>query len=497
MQQNNPITLFDGMGCIFKVPRKMQSYFIDKFDKELVFEYPDNILAFKSIESQEPVTCYKKLKEENNYVYFQVPLNYGREFYLKNENLITKHDITFYKKLNDYTSLVKKTPNLHHPRAHKEQPIVFNKLLNKIINKKTAFCNAPTGAGKSILSLKLATTLQTRTLILVHRIKLLKHFEKECLNILGLHPSQLGRIQNGVQNLNAPIVLGTLQSVNSYTKNNPNALKDMFGLVVYDEADIMGAKEFSKCFNKINARYQVGFSATIKRADTMEKVFWTHFGEQNIIKAKGDALPIQVVVQEMPTQLTHIYKSNPKKVNTGLALNEAYNKQMASFVKDAFNKNREILVFAEHVYHLARFKKYLLELGIPKNQIGEYFGSTDSTSMHMTKELRPYVIPAKQKTEQYFKWVEDYPKIVLATYTMMDRGISIARLDLGISLTDRSDMTQAIGRIRRPAEIGKKKPKPVWILSKHKYVKLLTRRTEKIINTLSKDNNIEFRSIHL
>lgn len=493
--QDKYIILFDGMGCIFKVPKKLSNHFLEKFQKEQVFEYRTKNLIYKSVEVQEPIACFKIVKEDAQYTYFQTSTYYGRQVYQANKEIIKKYDATYFNQLDNFNNFIKREPNLNHPRAHKEQPQVFSKSYERLLKTGLCFVKAGTGCGKSVIILKTATMLKTRTLILVHREKLVKHFEEECFNILGITPSNLGKIHRGTKNLTSPIVIGTIQSVLSIIKTNPNAFKDLFGFIAYDEADIMGAREFSKVLRAFNPKYQMGCSATIKRSDGMEDVFWSHFGKENVVEAKGDALPIKVVVQETQTYLPTYYKNKPNLVNTGLALNKAYNQTMAKLGFDLYKKGRNVLVFAENTYHLALYKKYLLDLGVPQNEIGEFFGTTDSSSRHMTDDLRRYILPANEKTDKYFEWVKKQPKFVLATFAYMDRGISIPRLDTGISLVDRSDMTQTIGRIRRPAELGTVKALPVWIFAKHTNIPILSRRTEKFIKELQKDKNIMIRRL--
>lgn len=343
----------------------------------------------------------------------------------------------------------------------------------------------------SVMALWLACQFKTRTLIVVHRDKLLKHFEEECQTILGMDKRHLGYIQQGVRNIDAPIVIATVQSLLSVLKKDPSFLKDRFGYVVYDEADVLGAKEFSKIFKYVNARFSCAFSATTKRGDGLDDVFWSHFGKEHKIEAKGDALPMKLLVKEMTTELEPRY-IKARNYTLGLAKNLNFNNQAAQIVSGFYRSDRSaILVMAENIYHLALFKKCLINLGVNPAHIGEFFGSAESGSREMTKDLRQVITPAKDKDDKYFEWVKAEARIILATYGMMDRGISIARLDTAVSLVDRSDMEQALGRIRRPSEIGMTKGYPTWVCFDHILVDGLHSKTRRMLSGVRKDANVE------
>ena len=71
------------------------------------------------------------------------------------------------------------------------------------------------------------------------------------------------------------------------------AFLDTFGLIVYDEIHIFGAPKFSRIFDLVQARYQLGLSATPERSDRMERVFELKVGPiLNATKDLGITPPV-------------------------------------------------------------------------------------------------------------------------------------------------------------------------------------------------------------
>ena len=73
-----------------------------------------------------------------------------------------------------------------------------------------------------------------------------------------------------------------------------------FGLAIFDECHHLGAEVFSKCMAKVQSKYMLGLSATMKRKDNLSKVFKMFIGPIVYTKKRegGDGVEVQVIDYE-------------------------------------------------------------------------------------------------------------------------------------------------------------------------------------------------------
>lgn len=455
-------------GVVFYIPQSVDyEGLIARMRKNLT--HKTKHIKFTPIHNREGVSNYVEreyIKNNCAFTCIQTPLNYGLKL-LKEYANVYPFEVTYnmaYPKLNwDYYCPTQ--PDLKHPSANKNQEKACNEVLNMLNANYSCFFNASTGTGKTASALWIASQLKTRVLFLVHTERLFYQAENACIKFLGIKKEQIGRIKEGCHRLDSPVVIGTIQSFLSAVKNNNTQFLNKFGLVIYDEADIMGAEKFSQVLRYVNPKYSLMLSATIERSDGLETVFLDHVGYDNIVALEGNAQPMRLYVAPVnPTDLDPrlLQKSEYK---TALCSSEQYNKTIATYANKAVNAGYTgVLILSDEIYHLALIKKELMQLGIPSDHIGEYFGSNVSQSPRMTAELESICVSYKHKNDEYFKRVNKECPIILATYQMFNRGIDIPRLSYAISATNQSKMTQAFGRIRRPAPPEIKKGYPTWLM---------------------------------
>jgi superfamily II DNA or RNA helicase len=91
--------------------------------------------------------------------------------------------------------------------------------------------------------------------------------------------SEIGFVQQDVCDFRGKkIVLIMAQSLLS-SREYPEDLYSYFGTVVVDEVHRFGAVEFRKAITRFPAKYRLGVTATPKRKDGLEDVFFMHIGE--------------------------------------------------------------------------------------------------------------------------------------------------------------------------------------------------------------------------
>jgi len=85
------------------------------------------------------------------------------------------------------------------------------------------------------------------------------------------------------------------------------------------------------------------------------------------------------------------------------------------------------VMFFDTLEHIRTMRKLLVAAGVPGKDIGDYVGGMSESELDRSK-AKP---------------------IILATYAMMKEGTNIPWLDTVILCTPKSDVRQAVGRIRR------------------------------------------------
>lgn len=294
---------------------------------------------------------------------------------------------------------------------------------------------APTGSGKSYLSLAVASNLNTPTLVLVHKLDLLDQWKKladpnENLHFPGL---QVGVYHSKKQDYkDKHVVVSTFQTLYSRRDELPEDFFNMFGLVIVDESHIVAARTFTEVVSRFTAKYILGVSATFRRKDKMGFV-WDWYIGPLIHQHQTQRLTGKYYIKDLNSNL--ILTGNAGIDGTILAKNFSRNKEILTDLISASKSGRKILVLADRTSQCEWFYKELTNKQIDCKL---YIGSC-------TKEERE---EAKQS------------QIILATYKIFCEGVDVPTLDTLFIVTPKTDIEQALGRIQRIAE--KKEPLIVY-----------------------------------
>jgi superfamily II DNA or RNA helicase len=183
------------------------------------------------------------------------------------------------------------------------------------------------------------------------------------------------------------------------------------------------------------AKYRLGATATLRRADGMAKVFYSHLGDTVIRPLKGDQPIPKIVVVRYPTSSGKIpHWANSKVKRRGvlfslLAKNKERVNWIAKLTKEVYDTGRQTLVLGERIAQLESIIAFLtLQYGVDKKDIGLYIGKTSPTErVRIAEECR----------------------IIMATTSMLSLGTDIPTLRGLVFATPLADVEQAIGRICR------------------------------------------------
>jgi len=290
-----------------------------------------------------------------------------------------------------------------------------------------------TGAGKTVLGLKIIEVLKKKTIIFVHKTFLKNQWIERIQQYLP--NARIGSIQG--QNIdieNKDIVLAMIQSVSMKTYND--TLFDSFGLSIYDECHHMSSEVFCNCLKKCNTLYGLGLSATMNRKDGLTNVFKMYLGDicyKHSKKGNEDDVLVKAIEFTIDDdEYNEVERDFRGQVKYSTMVNKVSTLNMRSdfivYVLESelfINPKQQFIVLAQTKSLL----NYLYRALIYKNfaSVGYYIGGMKESEL--------------KKSES--------KNIILATFSMAAEALDIKSLTSLLLASPKSDIVQAVGRILR------------------------------------------------
>lgn len=300
------------------------------------------------------------------------------------------------------------------------------------------------GFGKTNTALELAYRNGRRTLILVHKEFFLAQWRERIETFF--EGARIGYIrQDSCDFEGCDFVIGMLQSIardDGAGGKYDSAMYEAFGMIISDECHRIGAQTWSDIIPRFTARWRVGLTATPRRKDDAEMVFFKHIGPV-VYRAQTSAIVPEVRVLETPATLKgkRVYgRFKPPEslghteVISQLVKDEARNRLIGEVVARAVSNGRKVMIISERLKHLDSLKtKCLDEL------------------LRLDYSLEPdvevdYMIGSRSEDE--LKRAES-ANIILATKQMVEEGLDVPAIDVLVLATPMSDVEQTVGRVRR------------------------------------------------
>lgn len=319
---------------------------------------------------------------------------------------------------------------------------------------------AGTGRGKSIMACEIIARFGRTALILVHKEFLMDQFMEHLQKGLGLTKDEIGIVRGNPKNWTwkgRKVVIGMLQSIYAHRDKLTEEFLRYFGLVVSDECHRVSASTWSEVIQLFPCWKRLGLTATPKRADGLEIIFFQHLGGIKYTIPGVNVKPTVHIVRTNATtdelgKITWRGKVHLSKLITELTKHEERNKKILQLLVSAAKAGRTIIVLSDRRDHVELLKK---SFDYNKEALG--LGDV---------ETRMYVggMPKEERRE-----AEENGDIFFATFQMAKEGLDIPRLDtLFLTTPNSSHITvqQSIGRITRVDE-GKKQPMVVDFLDRY------------------------------
>lgn len=314
------------------------------------------------------------------------------------------------------------------------------------------------GFGKTNVALEFARQVGRKTLILVHKEFFLRQWIERIKEFMP--DARIGIIQQGIcEYADCDFVIGMLQSIardDEDGKKYPEEIYEAFGLVISDECHRVGAQTWSDIIPRFKAKYRLGLTATPRRKDGAEDVFYHHIGDI-LYSAKTNAIVpslkrLKTLIRMSPVRMRGKMVAEDKlshtQIVTQLVNDPLRNKMISDEIAQAVAKGRKVMVVSERLGHLRILEKeiagILLRMNLPFEPVidcytGEWFSGGVDAKGNPRKRTR---------TEDDLKQAER-ANVVLATKQMIEEGLDIPAIDVLVLVTPIGDAEQAIGRVRR------------------------------------------------
>lgn len=383
----------------------------------------------------------KLYNEYNGSLY--VPIGFFNELYNFHPHIKDYVDYTVVKKIN-ISSQIKL-------RNYQE---LATPSIEKYIN---GIFVLPCGLGKTELALECVNRLKQKTLWLTHTSDLVKQAKTRCETKMTCKTSA---ITEGKLDTSGDIVFSTIQTLIKFI--NEGAIKqDEFGMIIVDECHRVAVNPstlqmFRTCVEYFASRYRLGLTATLHRADGLQKCITRIIGDviyeiekdkdeyvcmyenRELLRFPVDAFQVPACVQIIETNYDivdkNVYSSNGGTIQfatliSDIAKDDERNKLIVKTLKSIKGST---IVLSDRVEQL----KYLCSQVEGGVQID---GGT----------------PKKERQQALKDASDGKYKYLFASYSLAKEGLDVqilSNLVMATPVKDFAIVTQSVGRIQRPYE---------------------------------------------
>lgn len=314
----------------------------------------------------------------------------------------------------------------------------------------------PPGLGKTQIGLHCASVLKQKTIWCTHTKELLNQAYDRCKDNLEC---KISKITDGKCDLSGDIVFATVQTLANII-DKEQIKQNEFGLVIVDECHHLSTsaetvKMFEKCVNYFAARYKLGLTGTLHRADGLEKTTTKILGNVIYEVKKSDdkkkligyyenkpiiELPIeqfQVPAQIHTLKTTfNVLDKDVYDINSRIVFT-----RLISCLCDDYDRNKQILDL------INKLTGYTIVISERVNQL-EYLSKNVHNSIFINGKT-----PKKEREKLIEEFRQGKYKVLFASYSLVAEGLDIPMLEnlvMASPVKDQRLVVQAIGRCQRP-----------------------------------------------
>ena len=311
--------------------------------------------------------------------------------------------------------------------------------VEKMLSKDFGTLNAPTGAGKTFMALKMVAARQQPTLIIVHTRELALQWQKRVAEHLSLPSGEIGFIGGGKFKIGPKVTVALVQSLYKCTAE----VAKRIGFLIVDECHHIPSRTFTEAVGKFDAVYMLGLSATPWRRDGLSSLITWYLGDihHQINKAdlvkSGDLMKAEIIVRPTEFAPYHDPVNEYSQMLAELVADDKRNRLIASDIAREAERSPGIsLVLSDRKSHCDAIRSILMDChGLdPLLLTGD--------------------IPPAERSQTLKKLDQGKSKILIATGQLIGEGFdckNLTTLFLTTPIKFKGRLLQYLGRILRPA----------------------------------------------
>lgn len=297
-------------------------------------------------------------------------------------------------------------------------------------NKYGGIAQAACGGGKTVFMIYILSLLKVRTLVLLHKMDLMEQWQQEIKKFLGLSEDMQGWVKQDNQVfLGKPITIASYQTVRARQDDLFRfGFFDYFSCVVADEVHRTSALTYQETIKLFSAKLQLGLTATPRRRDGLENVFFWHTGP---IIAKINAP--RMTGRYFQLRWSNPYLEDEESIARAISMvanDTARNLKIIEEMFKAFQGGRKVLAMTDRLDHVdmlvTAIRNRILKSG-DFTSVGRYTSKESSIQLKENKKCQ----------------------VIIGTFGMFSEGTDIPDADTLFLLTPRGDVEQMVGRIQR------------------------------------------------
>lgn len=309
------------------------------------------------------------------------------------------------------------------------------KAIKEMLQHETGVLSAPTAFGKTVVAASLVAKRKTSTLILVHRVELLKQWQEKLQTFLDIPGNNIGVIYGSKKRIFGEVDIALIQSLARL--ENLEEFLGSYGQVIVDECHHLSAFSFESVLKRVKAKYVTGLTATPIRRDGHHPIIFMQCGQirytvtENLTaSSKMDVLCSSMNSSYFPPD------ADIQKIFNLVVNNAERNGKITSDVIRAFNEGRKILVLTGRTEHLFQLNDLL------SSRIDPVF-------------LLHGKLPAKERANIFSRLSGMdalSPRVILSTGSLIGEGFDHPVLDtlvLAMPVSWKGTLQQYAGRLHR------------------------------------------------
>ena len=456
---------------------------IDLIKKKLTFDNPAyrNAMRYSRYNrvSIPPSLMYYKQGKYNGEPCIKVPIGFDLASVVEDYSRLDIIDERVYSTI-DHAPFVL--------TLREDQEDASNRYLsNKDKSPLRSMIQLPTGKGKSILGLYIASQLSCKTLIVVHKDDLVDGWKKD-IALAFDNKVHAGLIKAKSREVGHFLTIATVQTLNRLSSEELEKLYSTFGLVIQDEMHHCPASSYSVVAN-FRSKYRLGLTATPERSDGLDHIMNLYYGslcykyetKKEDEEEDTDILPVKVIKQKSLVFFNPLFKNvgtedhpkyalvdlyapadvamkhnyirlsdipyanrptlNYQTIDSFVVNEETYKEMVCHDIINEYAKGHSCIVFFTQKEHCRTYYDYL-KMYVAESDLGLYYGDNSDNKAVL------------EKAEKQRKF------ITLTTYAKATGGTNVKTWEVEFlvsSINNEKNTEQAVGRIRRAKE-GKINP---------------------------------------